>query len=122
MNLQLIIEELVEQEKKDLLIILKRELGETPQLHKVRSKINENQKVLCPHCHTDDIYGHGIYKGRKRYKCKECLKTFNDFTGTAISGIKKVDKFQEYIELTIESVSIRKAAKKLKISTNTIFD
>lgn len=122
MNLQLIIKELADQEKKDLLIILKRELGETPQLHKVRSKINENQKVLCPHCHTDDIYGHGIYKGRKRYKCKQCCKTFNDFTGTAISGIKKVDKFQEYIELTLESVSIRKAAKKLKISTNTIFD
>lgn len=122
MDLQLIIEELADQEKKDLLVILKRELGETPQLHKVRSKINENQKVLCPHCHTDDIYGHGIYKGRKRYKCKQCCKTFNDFTGTAISGIKKVDKFQEYIELTLESVSIRKAAKKLKISTNTIFD
>ena len=122
MDLQLIIKELADQEKKDLLVILKRELGETPQLDKVRSTINENQKVLCPHCHTNDIYGHGIYKGRKRYKCKQCSKTFNDFTGTAISGIKKVDKFQEYIELTLESVSIRKAAKKLKVSTNTIFD
>lgn len=121
MDLQLIIAELADQEKKDLLVILKRELGQTPQLDKVRSTINENQKVLCPDCHTDDIYGHGIYKGRKRYKCKQCSKTFNDFTGTAISGIKKVDKFQEYIELTLESVSIRKAAKELKVSTNTIF-
>lgn len=122
MDLQLIIGDLANQEKKNLLVILKRELGETPQLAKDRSTINENQKVFCPHCHTDDIYGHGIYKGRKRYKCKQCLKTFNDFTGTAISGIKKVDKFQEYIELTLESVSIRKAAKKLKVSTNIIFD
>ncbi len=61
-------------------------------------------------------------KGAKRYKCKQCSITFNDFTGTAISGIKKVDKFQEYIKLTLESISIRKAAKKLKISTNTVFD
>lgn len=61
MNLQLTLERLAEQEKKELLIILKKELGETPQLDKVRSKINENQKTLCPHCHTDDIYGHGIY-------------------------------------------------------------
>ncbi|HED05375.1 MAG TPA: IS1595 family transposase, partial [Ignavibacteria bacterium] len=122
MDLQLMIEELADQDKKDLLVILKRELGETPQLAKVRSTINENQQVLCPHCHTDDIYGHGIYKGRKRYKCKQCSKTFNDFTGTAISGIKKIDKFQEYLELTLESVSIRKAAKKLRVSTNTIFD
>jgi transposase-like protein len=122
MDLQIIIAELADQEKKDLLVILKKELGDTPQLDKVRSKINENQKVLCPHCHTDDIYGHGLYKGRKRYKCKQCSKTFNDFTGTAISGIKKVDKFQEYIELTLDSISIRKAAKELQISTNTIFD
>jgi transposase-like protein len=122
MDLQLIIEGLADQEKRDLLVVLKKELGETPELHKVRLKINEDQKVHCPHCHTDDIYGHGIYKGRKRYKCKQCSKTFNDFTGTAISGIKKVDKFQEYLELTLESISIRKAAKKLKISTNTIFD
>ncbi len=122
MDLQLMIEELADQDKKDLLVILKRELGKTPQLAKVRSTINENQQVLCPHCHSEDIYGHGIYKGRKRYKCKQCSKTFNDFTGTAISGIKKIDKFQEYIELTLESVSIRKAAKKLRVSTNTIFD
>jgi len=122
MEFQTIIESLDNQEKQNLLVFLKKELGETPQLHKVRATINDNQKVLCPHCRTDDIYGHGMYKGRKRYKCKPCNKTFNDFTGTAISGIKKVDKFQEYLELTLESISIRKAAKQLEISTNTIFD
>lgn len=122
MEFQTIIESLSNQEKQNLLVFLKKELGETPQLQEVRTSINDNQKVLCPHCHTDDIYGHGMYKDRKRYKCKQCDKTFNDFTGTAISGIKKIDKFQEYLELTLESISIRKAAKKLKISTNTIFN
>ena len=91
-------------------------------MNKIVSKINTDNKVLCPHCHTDNITGHGAYKGRKRYKCKQCNKTFNDFTGTAVSGIKKVEKFQEYIELTLESISIRKAAKKLDINTRTIFD
>ena len=68
------------------------------------------------------MYGHGTYKGRKRYKCKSCQSTFNDFTGTAISGIKKTQKFQEYMWLVLESISIRKAALKLEVNVKTIFD
>lgn len=80
------------------------------------------QVVLCPHCENSDIYGHGIYRGRKRYKSKNCGKTFNDLTGTAISGIKKVDKFNEYLQLTIESHTIRKASELLGLNVKTIFD
>jgi len=47
---------------------------------------------------------------------------FNDFTGIAISGIKKIDEFQEYIQLTLESISIRKTTEKLKISFYKVFD
>lgn len=105
-----------------MLALLKKDIGSTPQLDKVKSILNQDQKILCPHCHSDNVYGHGKYKGRKRYKCKQCNKTFNDFTGTAISGIKKVDKFQEYLELTVKSVTIRKAAKELGVNVKTIFD
>jgi transposase-like protein len=122
MELQEILNKLESWEKKELLSLLKKDIGEIPDLDKVVSKINTDNKVLCPHCHADNITGHGTYKGRKRYKCKQCNKTFNDFTGTAVSGIKKVEKFQEYIELTLESISIRKAAKKLGVNTRTIFD
>ena len=122
MKAQEIIKNLNLSEKKRLYALLRKDMEATPQLDKIRTELNQEQKVLCPHCHTDDIYGHGVYKGRKRYKCKECKKTFNDFTGTAISGIKKVEKFQEYLELTIESLTIRKAAKKLGVNMKTIFD
>ena len=39
-----------------------------------------------------------------------------------LSGIKKVEKFQEYPELTIESLTIRKAAKLLGVNVKSIFD
>lgn len=122
MKVQEIINSLSMSEKKRLYALLKKDMEVIPQLDKVRSDLNQEQKVLCPHCQNGDIYGHGVYKGRKRYKCKQCKKTFNDFTGTAISGIKKVEKFQEYLELTIESLTIRKAAKKLGVNVKTIFD
>ena len=122
MKIQEIINDLTTSEKKQLYALLRKDMGVVPQLDKIRTELNKEQKNLCPHCQSEDIYGHGTYKGRKRYKCKQCKKTFNDFTGTAISGIKKVEKFQEYLELTIESLSIRKAAKKLDVNMKTIFD
>ncbi len=122
MNIDDLLKNLTSEEKEQLYTVLKKDIGITPQLDKIKSELNQDQKIVCPHCLSSDIYGHGTYKGRKRYKCKQCKKTFNDFTGTAVSGIKKVEKFQEYLELTIENLSIRKAAKKLGVSTKTIFD
>lgn len=122
MDISKLFKRLTTSEKEQLFVLLKKDIGSTPQLDKVKSNLNQDQKILCPHCHSDDVYGHGKYKGRKRYKCKQCNKTFNDFTGTAISGIKKVDKFQEYLELTVNSITIRKAAKELGVNMKTIFD
>jgi transposase-like protein len=76
---------------------------------------------LSPHCCSTDIYGRGTYRGGSRYQSKTCRKTFNDHTGTALCGIKKVSEFQSYLELLIESVSIRKAAKELGLSISAVF-
>jgi len=122
MRVENIISSLAITDKERLYELLKKDLGIVPQLEKIKSAINNDYKIICPHCESFNICGHGVYKGRKRYKCKKCNKTFNDFTGTAVSGIKKIEKFQEYIGLTIESYTIRKAAKTLKVSTKTIFD
>ena len=121
MELEQILKTLNQEEKEELARMLHQDLN-SPSINLIRSQINMDQKVLCPHCGTDDIYGHGTYKGRKRYKCKDCKKTFNDFTGTTISGIKKVEKFQEYIGLVVESVTIRKASTKIGVNMKTIFD
>jgi len=121
MELQEILNKLNSLEKKALLSLLNKEAEEIPELNRVVSKINKDNKVLCPHCHTVNIKEHGIYKGRKQYKCKQCNKTFNDFKGRAVSGIKKVENFKN-IQLTQESISIRKSAIKLDVSTKTIFD
>ena len=122
MNLPDILTGLSTEERAELFKLLKVEFQNTPKLAEFKAELNNEQAVYCPHCKSIEIYGHGVYKGRKRYKCKACNKTFNDFTGTAISGIKKTDKFQEYLELVVERVSIRKAASKLGLSIQTIFD
>jgi len=122
MDLQTIIKTLSQEEKIELVRLLSRDLKNVPQIEIVKSAINQDRIIICPHCKSDDIYGHGVYKGRKRYMCKSCEKTFNDFTGTAISGIKKTKEFQEYLSLVVESVTIRKASSKIGVNVKTIFD
>ena len=121
MDLQGILKTLSQNEKVELAQLLQKDLN-VPNIELLKSALNKDQKILCPHCNSNDIYSHGNYKGRKRYKCKVCKKTFNDFTGTAISGIKKTNEFQQYISLVVESVSIRKASTQIGVNMKTIFD
>jgi transposase-like protein len=83
---------------------------------------HKDEAVRCPHSSSGDIYGHGAYKGRRRYRCKSCQKSFNDCTGTAVSGIKKTEKFEEYLNLMVESLTIRKASACLGVNMKTVFD
>jgi len=122
MNLPELISDLSNEEKTELFRLLKSEFSSTPVLETVKSKLNKEQVTSCPHCKSIEIQGHGAYKARKRYICKSCNKTFNDFTGTAISGLKKPGKFQEYIELVAESITLRKASAKLELNIKTVFD
>lgn len=121
MDLRNILNDLDREEKVELAQLLHRELN-VPDLGLVSRDIGNDRPVHCPHCDGADIYGHGSYKGRRRYKCRSCRKTFNDFTGTAVDGIKKLEKFQEYLLLVVESVTIRKAAEKIGVNVKTIFD
>tara|TARA_R110002111_G_scaffold11862_1_gene36108 strand:+ start:516 stop:1529 length:1014 start_codon:yes stop_codon:yes gene_type:complete len=121
MDLQSIISVLNQDQKKELAYLLNRDLN-VPKLNQLIIDLNKDRPISCPHCQSFDIYGHGVYKSRKRYKCKSCTKTFNDLTGTAMDGIKKVEEFQDYLVLMIESMSIRKASKTLGVNVKTIFD
>lgn len=33
-------------------------------------------ELVCPHCGSNNYYGHGSYNGNPRYFCRSCKKTF----------------------------------------------
>jgi transposase-like protein len=76
----------------------------------------------CPHCKSRNVVSNGNYKGRKKYKCKECGKNFNNLTGTPFSGIHNLDKMGKYIGCMIEGKTIRKSAKDVSIAPSTSFN
>ena len=109
------------QDKRELCTALVVEFQPSKQFLEHKLELNREKVLNCPACKSSRIHGHGSYRGRNRCKCLECKKTFNDFTGTSISGIKKTQKFQEYIKIAGDT-TIRKAASVLELNVKTIFD
>jgi transposase-like protein len=95
--------------------------GSVAKLIEVKANLQEKEKFTCPHCKGEEVIGHGKYKGRKRYKCKSCKKTFNDLTGTSVSHIHKKDEWKSYLHCLAQNLSLRESAKEVGISLKTSF-
>ena len=104
-------------DKKLLIELIQGNLN-NDQLNNIRLDVMD---LKCPNCQSKHIYKHGTTNGLVRYKCIGCSKTFNPNTGTFISGIKKKNLLVRFVELTIESKSIRTISKELKLSIQTVF-
>jgi len=75
----------------------------------------------CPRCGSDHIHGHGRYRDRKRYRCAECGRTFNDRTGSPLSGTHYPERWGTYIACMAAGYSLRRTARVLNISLPTAF-
>ena len=62
MDISKLLKRLTTSEKEQLFVLLKKDIGSTPQLDKIKYNLNQDQKILCPHCQSDDVYGHGNTK------------------------------------------------------------
>ena len=59
--------------------------------------------------------------GLKRYRCRECRKSFNALTGTPLARLRKREAWKTYAQAVAESVSVRKAAQRTGVSVPTAF-
>lgn len=81
-----------------------------------------NKQVGCPHCTSKSYYKFGTDKGCQRFKCKGCMRTFTEFTGTWIDGLHKKSQVTEYIDLMIEGKSLDKISAQMGINKKTALD
>ncbi|MCT4638974.1 MAG: IS1595 family transposase [Bacteroidales bacterium] len=82
---------------------------------------NDNNKMCCPYCKSESIHKWGIRNDLQRYKCKECVKTFNVLTGTPLANLHKKGRWLSYAQCLIDGLSIRKAAAECGVHRNTSF-
>jgi len=86
-----------------------------------RAKL-DNKQGKCPHCGSFKYNNFGMDKGSKRYRCKECKRTFTEFTGTWLSKIHKKALTGDYLKLMNEEKSLDKIKVELGINKKTAFD
>lgn len=81
------------------------------------------ERPCCPECKSPMVKGHGKYRGRSRYKCLACFKTFNDLTKTPLAGIHDSDKLRQFAAKMAEGgQSLRKSCEKFDIDLETAFN
>ncbi|OPX46537.1 hypothetical protein CLTHE_27580 [Clostridium thermobutyricum DSM 4928] len=77
---------------------------------------------MCPYCKGEDILRNGKYNNKQRYICKNCRKTFTDFTNSVTYNSKKtLDKWIKYAKYMLNGYSIRKCAEIVEINIATSF-
>ena len=81
-----------------------------------------DKQAVCPWCKGTKYYKYGMDKGCQRFKCKECGRTFTEFTGTWLDGLHKKDHVTKYLELMLDGKSLDKMSSVLGINKKTAFD
>ncbi len=75
----------------------------------------------CVHCGSAKVKRNGKYRGRQRYFCHDCSKSFNDLTNTPISGSRYLGKWSKYFRMMVEGYTLPRIAEELKIHISTCF-
>ena len=81
-----------------------------------------NKQGSCPHCAGVRYFRYGTARGAQRFKCKDCGRTFCEYTGTWLEGIHKKSLVEPYLELMLNHCSLEKTRKELCINKKTAFD
>ena len=73
----------------------------------------------CPHCGVGGAVSRGKTRGLRRFRCKECGKTFGSLTGTALSGLHHKECWLAFGASLAEGKTIREAARRCGIAPGT---
>ena len=77
--------------------------------------------VGCPHCRSPEVRPWGGARGLPRYRCAQCRKTLNLFTGTPVAGLNNKDRWLDQAQALVEGESLAKAAERCRIHPSTAF-
>ena len=75
----------------------------------------------CGHCGSESFGTWGHANGLRRYKCRDCHRTFNALTGTPLAQLHRRDAWLDYARALVDRVSLRKAAERADVCLETSF-
>ncbi|KQQ91644.1 IS1595 family transposase [Massilia sp. Leaf139] len=79
------------------------------------------RELACAHCQSRQLYRHGRAHGLQRYRCKNCGRTCNALTGTALARLRHKGRWLDYLGGMLDSRSIRRSAADHGVAGATSF-
>ena len=73
----------------------------------------------CPHCGAGGAVSRGKARGLRRFRCKDCGKTFGALTGTALSGLHHKERWLGFGASLAEGETIKESAGRCGIAPGT---
>ena len=78
--------------------------------------------TVCPFCGGTHIVRNGKSRGKQRYVCRECGKSFFVTSNSIVSGTRKgIETWEQFADCVLSSFSLRKTADICGIHYNTAF-
>ncbi len=75
----------------------------------------------CRHSQAGGAVRRGKTRGLRRYSCKQCGKTFNALSGTALSGLHHKQRWLALGRSLVERESVRESARRCRVAVTTAF-
>lgn len=88
----------------------------------LRLNLYLEKRGRCPHCGGTHYYRFGKDKGAQRFMCRDCGRTFTQYTGTWMEGLHKKSIVAPYMKLMTERKSLDRISSALHINKKTAFD
>ncbi len=111
------VEDLSETQKAELRAVLAGQPSGAAANAAIEMAVGEERP--CPHCGTVGAKPNGRVRGRRRYLCVGCGRSFGALTGTPLLYTRKRTAWLEYARCLVEGVSLREAASRCGICLDT---
>jgi len=73
----------------------------------------------CPRCAGSRIQRWGGFAGRRRFRCRDCRRTFSTFTGTPLRYLKRPERWRGFLWCVEGRLTVRRTAATLGINKDT---
>ncbi len=87
-------ETLTEAQRAEAMGVLAGRPSGAAALAAIELGIGEDRR--CRHCGTPGAVARGYARGLRRYRCKNCGKTFGALTGTPLSGLHHKERWLDF--------------------------
>ena len=111
------VDELTATQRKEVAAVLSDPPEGAASLAAIELGVDDERR--CPHCDAGGAVSRGKARGLRRFRCKECGKTFSALTGTALSGLHHKERWLAYGASLAEGETIKEAAERCRIAPST---